>query len=125
MSTRIRNAKGELLEEGWQRQVIQLARLGGWRFFHAPSNRPGRRTGRPQSMDPECVGFPDLVLVRGSETLFRELKTDKGRLGPGQQDWLDVLAAAGHDAAVWRPRDLDVVRERLLRPRPRRPRSEP
>ena len=47
--------------------------------------------------------FPDLVLVREDRVLFRELKTMKGRTTPDQKKWLELLNAAGHDAAVWRP----------------------
>ena len=53
-------------------------------------------------------GFPDLVLVstRQGRILFRELKTDKGRVSPDQRKWIDGLTAAGGDAGVWRPEDL-------------------
>jgi hypothetical protein len=122
MTKRVRNARGELLEAGFQEQVVGLARIGGWRFFHAPNGARGGGKKGPRVMAggqyPEGRGFPDLVLVRGTESLYRELKTDTGRMGPGQQDWLDALQAAGHDVGVWRPRDIDLIKARLLAPRP-------
>jgi len=45
--------------------------------------------------------------------LFRELKTDAGRLTPQQAQVLDELAAAGADAGVWRPRDFGRIKEEL------------
>jgi hypothetical protein len=38
--------------------------------------------------------------------MFRELKTERGRLSDDQRTWLRALTAAGIDAAVWRPADL-------------------
>lgn len=138
---RIRNPKGELLEHGWMLQVVQLARLGGWRVFHAPDNRPSGRTGRPQQVLGETTGFPDLIMVRGHSIIAAELKTDTGRMGRGQQDWLDVFDAIGAalkravmrvpgatlpeivddhgctpsvQAVVWRPRDIEQVQATLL-----------
>ncbi len=50
-------------------------------------------------------GYPDLTVVGPRGVLFRELKSDRGRLTPEQRTWLDRLTAAGADAAVWRPAD--------------------
>jgi hypothetical protein len=134
---RIRSAvDGSLLEEGWQRQVVQLAQIGGWAVAHMPANRPGKKTGRPQAVVGDTTGFPDLLMLRGVELLAVELKTDKGRVGPGQQEWLDrfehmgnaladlVGVACAHlqvdertaptvEAYLWRPRDIDQVQARL------------
>ena len=49
-------------------------------------------------------GWPDLVVV-GKSVLYRELKSDRGRLTPDQRTWLDRLSQAGADADVWRPDD--------------------
>ena len=54
-------------------------------------------------------GWPDLVIKapagrRG--VIFRELKKQRGRVTPGQQEWLDALTADGMDAGVYRPSDL-------------------
>jgi hypothetical protein len=133
--TRIRNANGQLLEQGWLLQVVELAKIGGWYVNHAPDNRPGRKTGRPQRVIGDTTGFPDLVLLRRGELIVAELKTDRGRLGTGQQEWLDRFARVGQavkrlvdgatpvdeaadypriEAYVWRPKDLPAVQARLV-----------
>lgn len=48
-------------------------------------------------------GFPDLVVVGPSGLLFRELKSERGRLTADQRQWLERLTEAGADASVWRP----------------------
>lgn len=122
---------GGLTEAAWQAQVIGLARFYGWRIYHPPDNRPNAR-GRVQAVEP---GFPDLVMVRGLELVVAELKTDAGRVGPGQDEWLAAFRAIGEevayltgeaggarpdvavDAYLWRPRDFDAVQARLARGR--------
>lgn len=89
-----------------QNHVILLASALGWMHYHTHDSR----------RSPE--GFPDLVLVHPSKgwALFRELKTERGRYGPRQQEWLDGMSAAGLDAGTWRPRDVISGRvERELR----------
>jgi hypothetical protein len=54
-------------------------------------------------------GYPDWTIT-GSRTIFRELKTQRGKVSAAQQEWIDALTAAGDDAAVWRPMDLLVGR---------------
>lgn len=60
-------------------------------------------------------GWPDLVLCRRRDgrVLFREVKTDRGRLTPRQAAVLELLAACGLDAGVWRPADMDRIAEEL------------
>lgn len=50
-------------------------------------------------------GWPDLVIA-GSGFLFRELKTEIGKVEPEQATWIEGLNAAGGNARVWRPTDL-------------------
>jgi len=59
-------------------------------------------------------GWPDWAIVGPGGLVFRELKTQRGRVTAAQQAWLDALTAAGQDAAVWRPEHLlsgQVARE--------------
>lgn len=93
-----------MTEKEWQDAVIELATYYRWAHFHVYDSRRS---------DP---GWPDLVLCRPPELLVVELKSDRGRLRPDQSLWLDRLAACGLEVAVWRPRDLDEVHERLKRP---------
>lgn len=127
---RARNADGGLSEAAWQSQVFGFLRFYGWRFHHSPDNRPvvagGGRAGRQHVGD---RGFPDVTATRrldgyGRELVIAELKAEKGRLGPGQQAWLDAFeeVARARDprpqapvlyVAVWRPSDREEV-ERVL-----------
>ena len=51
-------------------------------------------------------GWPDWTIRGPRGVLFRELKSQRGRVAPEQREWLDALAAAGMNAAVWRPASL-------------------
>jgi hypothetical protein len=93
-----------MTESDFQRRVIQAAHLYGWRVAHfRPAMSRSGRWSTPMEGD---RGFPDLVLARGGRVLVAELKTDAGRLGPGQEDWLSAL---GEHARLWRPRDWQAV----------------
>lgn len=87
-------------EAQWQHVVTDLAKLLGWRTWH---NTVAWRS------DP---GWPDLVLVR-DRVVFAELKVERGKLTAAQEIWLLWLRAAGADVHVWRPSDIDAVRECL------------
>ena len=73
--------------------IRDACRWGGLLTFHAFDSRRSE------------PGFPDLVLVGSGGILWRELKSDRGRLTADQRTWLDRLQDAGADAAVWRPSD--------------------
>ena len=90
-----------LTEKQWQQQVIDLARLYGWRYYHTFDSR--------RSIE----GFPDLVLFRPGRFLMVELKTDKGKLTAAQKEMIDDLIDAGVDVDVWRPDDFDQICEVL------------
>lgn len=73
--------------------VRRLLRDLGLRGYHTHDSR------RSES------GYPDWTIT-GRRTIFRELKTQRGKVSRAQQEWLDALTAAGDDASVWRPMDL-------------------
>lgn len=83
-------------EADLQTRILGHARALGWLAYHTHDSRRSQ------------PGFPDLVLVseRRGRVMFRELKTERGRLSDDQRTWLRALTAAGMDAAVWRPADL-------------------
>jgi hypothetical protein len=83
--------------------VLELARLLGWRCAHFRPARTAR--GWRTAVQGDGAGFPDLVLVRGERILYRELKTERGKLRPEQEAWLSALRAAGADAGVWTEAD--------------------
>ena len=95
-----------------ERLALEAGRLWWWHDTDARRNR---------------AGFPDLVIVGafGRGAIWRELKTQTGRVRPEQHDVLTRLTAAGCDAAVWRPSDWPLICDtiaRLARPASRVPR---
>lgn len=106
----------KLTEAQWQAQVIQVARTFGWRVAHfRPSIRQSGRWSTAVAAD--GAGFPDLVLVHNltGDLIFAELKTDKGTLSEAQVRWGTAIRAGGSNRfEVWRPRDFEAVRERLM-----------
>ena len=101
-----------MTEAEFQRQVIQLAKLYRWRLVHF---RPGlTRSGKWCTATQGDVGFPDLVLVRDGVLIFAELKSEKGKLGPEQEEWLDsLILVKGIQVWIWRPSDWDHIVEVL------------
>ena len=90
-------------ERDYQNTILDAARMCGWRTAHF---RPARtKHGWTTAVAGDGAGFPDLVLARSGVVVFRELKTDSGRLTEAQRHWLDVLP----DAGVWRPNDWGEV----------------
>lgn len=99
-------------ESDFQRAVIELAQLLGWRVAHF---RPARtEQGWRTAVAADGAGFPDLVLVRFT-VVYAELKAEKGRVSEAQAAWHDALRAAGQECHVWRPSDWDAIVERLGR----------
>ena len=90
-------------EAEFQNQVIELALLNGFRYYHTHDSRRSN------------PGFPDLVLVRVTppRVIFAEIKASHGSLTPAQKDWLNDLRGAGAEAHVWFPDDLDHI-QRIL-----------
>ena len=87
----------KLSEEQFQQQVVDLAKLHGYTLiYHTHDSRRSQ------------PGFPDLVLIsehRG-RALFRELKTETGRVSPAQFSWVAGMLLAKLNVGVWRPSDL-------------------
>jgi hypothetical protein len=100
-----------MTEAAFQRQVLTLARLCRWRTFHARPARTAR--GWRTAVAGDGTGFPDLVLCRGPQLLFVELKASRGRLSAEQQAWLAALRAAGQDVRLWRPSDWPAIETTL------------
>ena len=71
------------LEKDFQKKIVAMAKLYGWRVFHDYDSR--RNT----------AGFPDLVMVRGGYIIFAELKrSPKHKPSKAQIDWLTALVDA-------------------------------
>src|SRR3954465_2461932 len=95
MNRRARNADGGLSEAAWQGQVEGRARFYQWKVFHAPDNKPTTTASGRAARQRVSPGFPGLILLRGPALIVAELKTDRGRMGPGQEEWLDAWRAFG------------------------------
>jgi hypothetical protein len=88
-----------------QAQVISLARWRGFLVYHTYDSRRSP------------PGFPDLVLVRPPCLYFVELKSERGKLSPDQELWLDTLAGATNspEVYVWRPSSWGEIETTLAR----------
>jgi len=83
--------------------VRDLCKLFGWKFLftwtsiHSPK------------------GMLDLFLINAEQkrVIFAELKTEKGKLTPEQQETFDDLKACGQEVYVWRPGDIEGIAEIL------------
>lgn len=96
-----------MTEKALQAAILGAARRQGWLAYHTHDSRRSE------------PGYPDLHLVHPDtgRSLFRELKTMKGKPTPDQLKWLAALKHAGHDAAIWRPIDwLDGTVDAQLLP---------
>jgi hypothetical protein len=102
-----------MTEKVWQAEVIALARHYQWLIYHPLPSMNRRGTWATHANGD--IGFPDLVLAHHRYgTVFAELKTNRGRLTATQQVWLDTLHSSGCETAVWRPRDRQTMRLRLM-----------
>jgi hypothetical protein len=101
-------------EAQFQAQIIDLARLKGWRIHHCrPAVLPSGKWATHISGDP---GFCDLVLARAGRVIFVEVKSEKApkKLPPNQQAWADALTSDlpgvdGQEHYVWRPSDFPSI----------------
>ena len=99
-------------EADFQRAITDLAELCGWRWIH---HRPARTSKgwRTPVEGSHAAGFPDLLLCGRSRVLYVEVKSERGRLSPAQEEWIEALRAAGQDVRVWRPSDWPEVQQTL------------
>lgn len=101
-----------LKEKPWHSQVVKIIRTFGWTHAHFRPLMTRHGWATPVSGDGK--GFPDFILAKPPRLLVAELKTDDEKsscLAHEQQAWLDLFAACGVEAYVWRPRDqVDVAR---------------
>ena len=97
-------------ERMFQDQVMQLAATCGWDCHHI---RPAKY-GTTWKTD-GLAGMPDLILIgkRGQGIMWAELKTDKGKLTEVQEARIVQLISNGEEVHIWRPRDLEKIKERL------------
>jgi hypothetical protein len=90
----------QLSEAQWQRQLVELAELLGWRWYHTHDSRRSP------------AGFPDLVMFR-ERVIFVECKAERGRISAAQEDVIGRLSLANAEVHVWRPSQLEIARDVL------------
>jgi len=78
-------------------QVLEVARQTRWRV--AALNWPN--------------GTPDLIIQRGSRWLAIELKSASESVSRRQREILEKLHQKGYQVQIWRPSDLEKIREEL------------
>ena len=92
----------KVCEADFQKTVVELAEILGWRTFHAARLKGHLRTETSE-------GFPDLVFAKtGVKPLFAELKSDTGVVSNDQIAWLQAT-----DGVIWRPKHWYVVEKSL------------
>ena len=84
-------------EAEFQQAIVDLAELCGWLVFHDYDSRRNR------------AGFPDLVMARNGQVIFAEVKTEKGKVRPEQQEWADALRTC----YLWRPSHWGTIVDTL------------
>lgn len=99
-------------EAEFQGQVVELARICGWRTMHV---RRSIGKGHRWTTSTSVVGWPDLVLWRPGRIIAAELKSDRGQVTPEQALVLASLEEAGMECHVWRPSDLNEIAATLGR----------
>lgn len=101
-----------ITEAEWQRTVVELAELSGYRVMHV---RKSRVRDDRHATATSIPGWPDLYLFhpgRG-EHFAAELKSQRGRLSADQTTCISELTSSGLTVYVWRPADWDAVQKRL------------
>jgi len=90
-------------ERDLREQVRDLCKLFGYKMYFTWTSIHSPR------------GFPDLVLANREKhrLIFAELKSDKGKLTPSQEEWLDLLKECGQEVYLWRPGDIEHIAEIL------------
>ena len=96
-------------ENNWMGWIVDLAHWHGYKVAHF---RPARTAhGWRTAGQYDAKGFPDLVMINPEQgrVLFREIKSDGGRLDDDQALWRNWLVSAGADWGLWQPKDRDDV----------------
>lgn len=89
-------------EKEFMQTVRELAEWKGWKYYHTWNSIRSP------------AGFPDLVLVKPPRVIFAELKINRRRISPHQQEWLDSLKACpAVETYLWTPEDFEEIQKVL------------
>lgn len=98
-------------ESAFTAQVIELAHVFGWMVAHF---RPAWTSkGWRTPVQGDGVGFPDLIILRGTRGIAAELKQDGKHCTEAQRRWIDAFRHAGFEVYEWHPREWDEIRDVL------------
>ncbi len=97
----------QVTEKNFRQQVIDLAKLYGWKCYFSWTSIHSPR------------GYPDLSLCKPPRLVFSELKTMKGQLSEYQVEWMDLLSDTPHcEVYLWRPNSWEIIQAVLGSPDP-------
>jgi len=94
-------------EKEFTRQVIQLARTFQYAVYHTFMSKWSEK------------GYPDCCFAKPGRLIFAELKSEAGKVSEKQQEWLDILRAAGAETYLWKPSQFEEI-VKILRSNPLR-----
>lgn len=108
----------KITEAEFTRQVLEYAKLKGWRTAHF---RPARtKDGWRTAVSGDGKGFPDLLMVRQGRMIVAELKVGKNKVSEAQKAWLNAFVTivrlwtgAMMRVDIWTPDDWPEI-ERML-----------
>lgn len=100
--------KTRVPENSVQLTVIDALNLGRWRWIFHGKGRVGRgqKWQTPMKGHP---GWPDLFAVRRDRAVAIECKSDTGQATDDQYIWLNALRAAGVEAYLVGPDQLNYI----------------
>lgn len=118
MSTNRMKLLEQITERQFQTQVEQLLDLYGWRWYHAPDNKPvTSKTGKKYVQNIRA-GYPDICAVRNlpnRRLIYMELKRERNyKVSDDQKAWMDDLAPHA-EVYVFHPSDMEKIRQVLKR----------
>lgn len=89
----------KISEKDFQQQIIDTAKLLGWKKIYHTWN--SKRS---------ASGFPDLIMARDGIIIFAELKREGEDPTPAQREWLEELAKCEHvKVFIWKPSIWDEI----------------
>jgi hypothetical protein len=91
-------------EDDLKASVIDTFHIFKWRVAHFRPALTSKGWRTPVQADGK--GWPDLFATRGPRAIVAELKSEKGRPTPEQEQWLaDLASVPCIEVFVWRPSD--------------------
>lgn len=106
-------ADPEVSEREWMEQVFDLAKILSWKTMHVRRSIASYNKGWTTATS--VKGWPDAVMWSEAQQrlIFVEFKKESGRLTVEQKDVIRSLLAAGQEVFVWRPSQLEEIKNVL------------